>query len=79
MTYLRSLKPLLGVTPAHASAAEELPGEVLASLFPLAFTPLCALRPRVPALERAQPSLVCQVTMPWTRPGREGWRASEST
>ena len=37
-----------------------------------------ALRPRVPALERAQPSLVCQVAMPWTRPEGEGWRDSRS-
>ena len=26
----------------------------------------------------SQPSLVCQVTMPWTRPEGEGWRASKS-
>ena len=37
-----------------------------------------ALRPQAPALERAQPPLVCQVAMPWTRPGGEGWRASKS-
>ena len=38
-----------------------------------------ALRPQVPALERAQPPLVCQVAMPWSRPGGEGWRASKSS
>ena len=36
-----------------------------------------ALHPQVPALEQAQPPLVCQVAMPWTRPGGEGWRASK--
>ena len=28
---------------------------------------------------RLQPSLVCQVAMPWSRPGGEGWRASKSS
>ena len=37
-----------------------------------------ALRPQVLALEKAQPPLVCQVAMPWARPGVEGWRASKS-
>ena len=37
------------------------------------------LHPQVPALERAQPPLVCQVAMPWSRPGGEGWRASKSS
>ena len=40
---------------------------------------LRALRPQVPALERAQPPLVCQVAMPWTRPGGESWTASKSS
>ena len=30
-------------------------------------------------LDRAQPPLVCQVAMPWSRPGGEGWRASKSS
>ena len=38
-----------------------------------------ALRPQVLALERAQPPLVCQVMMPWSRPGGEGWRASRNS
>ena len=38
-----------------------------------------ALRPQVPALEQAQPPLVCQVMMPWSRLGGEGWRASKSS
>ena len=37
------------------------------------------LRPQVPALERAQPPLVCQAVMPWSRLGGEGWRASKSS
>ena len=41
---------------AHASA-------------PLVHAVLYALRPQVLALERAQPPLVCQVAMPWSRPG----------
>ena len=40
---------------------------------------LCALRPRDPALDRAQPPLVSQVAMLWERPGGEGWRASRSS
>ena len=41
---------------------------------------LGALRPRVPALEQAQPPpLVCQVAILWSRPGGEGWRASRSS
>ena len=38
-----------------------------------------ALRPQVPALKLAQPPLVCQVVMLWSRPGGEGWRASKSS
>ena len=47
--------------------------------FPSSHALLSALRPQVPALERAQPPLVCQVDMPWSRPGGEGWRASKSS
>ena len=47
--------------------------------FPPLMLSLFALRPQVPALERAQPPLVCQVAMPWSRPGGEGWRASKSS
>ena len=36
---------------------------------PLPQALLHALRPQVPALERAQPPLVCQVVMLWSRPG----------
>ena len=36
----------------RALTGEGLPGEVPACLFPLAFAPLSALRPWVPALER---------------------------
>ena len=52
VTYLENQGSLSGVSPGPCIGGARLLGEVLACPSPLAFAPLSALRPRVPALER---------------------------
>ena len=78
---LESSEPFLSEVPDLRVGSWDVAGSGLREpLLPSPHSPR-ALRPQVPALERSQPPLVCQVAMPWTRPrlrAGEPVRAPES-